>query len=939
MLHRTAVFEPSTWAEVEDAAASGKDTTSRSDRIIPEIISFTNCSARCSDGTIPSPTRASSLPHRAAPPSAATGAAAGASGPAAPALPPPPAARRHKRGAAQMDDLLGLGRVDLHAGAFARRYTAEHPAAHAVPRLPVRCAAETVDAPGEAETAAIASVLNPASPQFRAELYVSRLHGETPLEDLRGGRELLDDVVESAERDAAQERVDAHAKLALAAAVVDQARRSAHAPPGFSNLIRSVNMGASSGEAIRFGRHGSGEQFAATGAALDEKYRGILDRQKRIECLQHVLDVVRRFGWLLTLPDKLRAAWKADVAAVEEVASLLKRAKEWKDAQDAPIGPARIWIQSQIDLALDDFVSGMERRISHANVDDHANLACFVNILQLIGREKTVNAALNVRLASAREALLKVGAVSNVGGHSMRSRRKTVGGCEDMANVMPRLSNAFVSGLQNVWDLAQIVNARGRWGEVVAKVVPALVDEYTECVRKLLLSGPRLESRAAALEIGRAQRRAVRDVRVPQQYLSSLHELVMQVVDVHLSSLTRAVKLSAASVARTCFEAGTVTTQLPIVARVLVSETIEEARALVSIQLSPEEAGADSAGGAEEKKEHHGADGNLQKLAISCVRVPEFIVQTLRELVFERSRGTHVVSSSRASSSLRSLAASSNTPSEAAPTSIGQTSVVESYGHSVLATARCCSEFIDGAVTNMICDEVKGLVWSQALDAQHQSVTKRLRAAMFESVKIYTKRLCPEVRWSARRIVELRSAEGLRTSLSMEIDSASAQAVEVLLNVCLAVCRARQLGSKRGEVALIEKQLVEQVAEVLASSMSWANSTGSGTSDMAAQIWVDISFLMTVLNDSKGLLGSGKANDLFAQAQDMASTALRHTGVSFGAAEEETLRRIAIDPSVKRANLMKQAISGRAVERELPASFWVRNAMTETIRLAVDLPP
>jgi Exocyst complex component Sec5 len=917
--HRASAFQPSTWAEVEDAAASRKHTSRSSDPIVADILSFTNAPTRCIDTTVPETERLPALSKTSSTHGGDTH---------------PNSGRRLKRGTLQIDDVLGIGRIDLEAETFARRYTLDQPAPTAVPVLPPLQPSGGVFECDDDLPAAF-GLLNPSSSDFDPVQYLARLHDNTSMSDLQGGLNTLSDVSACLSRSHDNMRASSHANLALATAIVAQARSSAHLALGNSKLLES------------FG-HGNGH-LARAGRALDEKYGHILNRQTRIDTLKRVFVVVRRFGWLLVLPSLLRTDGSADIQRVEEAARQLLRAREWRDAQDTPRGPARAWIQVELNDGLETFVDSLAYRLSNAATGDQKNLARLVNVLESVERENVVETALAARLAAAKELLLSAGRKSAVSA-LVRARVGAAGAQGDVVELISRMSNAFIDGLGAFWDLAKVVAPRPRWGDMVDLMLPTLVSAYAESVRSALFSESQMVTRDAALEIGRAHRRAMQEIRVPAVYLNMLDEVARQVVDLHLSSLARALKASAGSVARACFDDETIGSQLPRLARALVEETVSEVKDLVRMDV-----GQSASSGLMRKSSstvvpmgdrkagdiaHDEPDSSVETLVHACVRVPEYVVHTLRELVTERSRGPHILAGSLASSSLHSTAASSQTASEAAQTSISQTSfsvVSDAYGSCVLGTARCCCEFVDGGGVDSICEIVRELGWSRRLDRRRHSVQKRIRTVMIETVKVYSKRLSPEVRWSARRVAELRSTEGLRTSQSMEIESASAQAVEVLLNVSLAVCRARHFGARMEELTLVEKQLTEQVAEVLLSSMGGS----SATTDMAAQIWVDISFLIAVLGESTGAQhgGADKAKDSFVQALGMASAAVRRAGVAFGKPEEETLRKEAVNPSIARARLMVQAMRLDGEKRKVPSSLWVRSAMVETIRLATAPPP
>lgn len=925
MFQRASAFQPSTWAEVEDALASRKDALRASDPIIADILSFTNAPMRCIDAAVPDAKRPTKL-------SRASSALVGE-------VPPTP---RVKRGNMQIDDILGLGRVDLESEAFVRRYNIEQPAPNAIPTLPVYRPGNA-GAEGDEEFLPPPGALNPSSKDFNPVQYLSRLHTGSTVDDLTSGLTTLSDVSNNLRQVDDDLRASAHANLALASSVVAQARLSAQSSIGASKLLCSASAVKSN-------------PLTVSGRTLDEKYGHILRRQSRIDTLKRVLKVVGRFGWILQLPSTLRAVGGADIQRIEDAARQVLRAQQWRIAQDTAVGPARAWIDAELEGGLDAFVATIERRLSTAAAGDQKNIARLVDVLELVEREKCVETALSARLATAKEMLRSAGRTSAVSA-LVRARVGAASGAGDAVELMTRMSNAFVDGLGEFWDLARVVASRPRWSDKVDLMLPTLVTAYAESVRSALLSDSHFVSHDAALEVGRAQRRVQQELGVPVVYLRMLDEVCSQVVELHLSSLARALRSSASTIARLCLEDGTVGSQLPGLSKALVEETVSEAKDLMHMDIDRSRKGVgrgdDGSSGLsheERKSDEAGGDvtdSNLEALALTCVRVPEYVVYALRDILTERSRGQQIIVGSMASSSLLSNTASSQTGSEAAQNSGGHSSkqmISDAHGSFVLGTARCCIEFVDDGGVDSIFELVHGSLhanqvvqWKGRLRRRKDTVKKRIHAVMIETLKVYSKRLSPEVRWSARRVAELRSAEGMRTSQSVEIESASAQAVEVLLNMSLAVCRARRLGARTQELSLVEKLLTEQVAEVLLSSMTGS----SGRSDMAAQIWVDISYLIAVLCDRSAPHGAAtdKAKDSFLDALSLASEAVRRAGVVFGKPEEETLRNEAVAPSVARSRIMVQAMRPNGRKRSVPSSLWVHNAMRETIRLATAPPP
>lgn len=923
MFLRASAFQPSTWAEVEDALASRKDALRASDPIIADIMSFTNFPTRCIDATVPDGERPTKQLSR----SSVT--------PAGDAAPNP----RLKRGNMQIDDILGLGRVDLESESFVRRYNDDQPAPNAIPSLPACRGSGVPD--GDEEFLPLPGALNPSSSDFNPVQYLSRLHVGSSVADLKSGLVTLSDVANNLFKIDDDLRASAHAHLALASSEVVEARRSAQSSLEHSKLLQPFAGGSN--------------QLEIAGRTLDEKYGHILRRQTRIDTLKRVLKVVGRFGWILQLPSTLRTVGDADIQNIEDAVRQVLRAQEWRSAQDTAAGPARAWMDAELEDGLDTFVSAIERRLSTAAAGDQKNIARLIDVLELLNREKCVESALAARLASAKELLRSAGRTSAVSA-LVRARVGAGSGTGDAVELMSRMSNSFVDGLGEFWDLARIVASRPRWSDTVDLMLPTLVTAYAESVRSALLTDSRIVSHDAALEVGRAQRRAQHELGVPGAYLRMLDEVSSQVVELHLSSLARALRSSAATVTRLCVEDGSVGSKLSALTKALVEETVVEAKDLLHMDIdrttSDEQGARSSSAFWHEDLESvetrgHPSGSNIEALALTCVRVPEYIALALKDILNEKSRGPQIVVGSMASSSLLSNTASSQTGSEAAQNSGSHSSkhvTSDAHGSLVLGAARCCIEFVDEGGVDSIFQLVRNSLHvhqmvsrKRRLRKRKDTVKKRIQVVMIEALKFYSRKLSPEVRWSVRRVAELRSAEGMRTSQSVEIESASAQAMEVLLNVSLAVCRARHLGARSQELGLVEKQLTEQVAEVLVSSMSGS----SGRSDMAAQIWVDVSFLIAVLCDRSALHGAAtdRAKNSFLQALSLASEAVRRAGVAFGKPEEETLRKEAVAPSVARSRIMIQAMRANDHKRSVPSSAWVHNAMTETIRLATAPPP
>lgn len=700
-------------------------------------------------------------------------------------------------------------------------------------------------------------------------------------------RRVLSSVSDMLTADAEKLRASSHARICLAASAVDAIRRSAHNSSSFADLL--ANMSESN-------------QFEAAVNLLDEKYRHILDRQEQIDRFKHVLGVIKRFSWLLQLPSALMSSENADFSEIEQTARQLLRASAWIKAQDGQSGPSRRWIERELRDGLSVFVDTLEDRLSRPGSSDLPNFSGMIAVLENVDHERVVHSALVNRVNAAKESLRKSARIVPISA-VVRARVGDSGGHGDALELVTRLSRAFVDGLTNVWNLARILASRPKYNDAVDMLVPSLIKEFTENIRVILLNESHVVTRDALREIDHARFKALKEVRVPSVYLEPLNLIVAEVADVHVSSLVRVVKTCSANLAQSCFESNSVGARLPQLAMALAEETLSE---VSDFDLMSIESLAVSS---VVKRKDIDKESNAFLVAKTCIRIPEMIVQRLRELISDKTIGGTSNGESVTTSSQRSNELPLHGNESALPTF--QSSLPDFYGNCVLGTARCCCEFVDNGIVEAIGSSVKEKFNDQILDVLQASVLARIRCALHESIKLYCMRLSPEVRRSARRITELRSAEGLRTSQSMDIVSASAQAVEVLLNISLAVCRARQYGAGSAEILLVQKELTEQVARVVSEAMRGSG----GTADMAAQIWVDVSFLMTCLGDLRVPSSEvAKAADRFVPAKDLAAEAVRRAGFSFGSAEEENLRRTAVEPSVQRARLIRQAMDIRVAD-------------------------
>jgi Exocyst complex component Sec5 len=898
-------FEPSTWAEVDDAATSRKAAVAPHDPMVAKIVSFTDCPMRCVDGEIPDLRQRGyghSQAHKIHRTSVVTTSHQHDSSPHSAKFQPaavrhlhaPPAARS-KRNPMMIGDLLGLGRVDLESQTLVRRYPSDFAIAKPVPPFPVIVDKESSDR--------VSGVINPSSASFRPIHYLARIHCKTSLADFQSALSNLTAMSDSLNEQASALRATSHSRLALAAKAVEQTRRSALATDSFSELFESMQ-----GE----------NQLAAADVALDEAYRHIVDRQRRIDRLKHVLAVVNRYSWLFELPVSLRDAGKADIRVIEQNALLYGRAREWVKAQEGRsfVSIGNDWIVRELEDGIQEFVKSIEQRLSTFSTTDRPYVTRLVDVVESIGHDNVVESALNTRMSFARDSLGKAGRVGPVS--AVLRARVGGGGQTDAFDLISRMSRAFVDGLEQFWDLAHVASTRSKWNDVVSLLLPSFVSEYAEQVRLVLLQDVRMVTREAALDIVRSYSRASKEVRVPPAHLGPLRDVMMEIVDVHVSNLCRSVKASASDLGRTCFENNTVGALLPHLAYSLAEQAVGEVHDLIELGNTGLKSRLENVHGQE-------SESNAVVLGTLCATIPELIADTLRKMILEKIQQGNPLAPGSSAGSRQILMAPSRTSHDSIPFTTGQ----NAYASCIMGTARYCGSIFENEIVQQICRLASEQLGVRSLEKTQSHVLGRLRTTRQEAIQIYCEHQFPEVRWSAQRIAEMRSCEGLRTSQSMEVDSASPQAVEVLLNICLAVCRAREDGGTRIEIELVQRELLGQIANALNGIMA----SNDKSLDMAAQIWVDITFIAAVASDQRGSSHTArKAVDGLLNARQAAVDAVKRAGFPFSTAEEENLRRTAVSPSVQRARLMRQTMDGNGPTTAPPNAAWVRDVMTQTLR-------
>lgn len=338
-------FEPSTWAEVDEAVATDKPSSHTADPFVTQVRFFTHAPERF-------------LTRRTGPTTSSLQT-----------IPPPPA---RKRPTPIVDDLLGFGRIDLDAGTFVRRYPTPTLDPAAVGIVP----------------AAAASPINPSCAQFDPAAYLACLHAPTSPSDLREGRAILQRVRTQLDALAETFRSDKCVDAALVDAAFEGTKVALLPLSPFADMPpdRQVER-----------------DFECAEASLKLRYEHVMSREEKLARLQRALSIFKRYNWVFLLGARLRSAASDHVSAIEDAVCEYQRGVKWLAAQDmTPMPP----IQTDIEDAFTHLMDVLVTRLSTAHMS-RPDTSRLVTVLISVKREELLSLALSRRMAVAEEGLQK----------------------------------------------------------------------------------------------------------------------------------------------------------------------------------------------------------------------------------------------------------------------------------------------------------------------------------------------------------------------------------------------------------------------------------------------------------------------------------------------------------------------------------------------------
>lgn len=470
-------FEPSTWAEVKEAEAMGR-TSSSGGELVAAILRYTeNANAihvelktprlgksgvggvgGVGGGTAPqprspSPVRGATKPITPLPPGDDTTAAA----------PRPVRVIRPRRAGQHFEDLLKLGRVDAKRGVILKG------------SLRVHERSLLIDATRPVSD--VKSALNPSNHRFDARTYLQTLHSNITREQLHAGRAAVVDLEASLRQQAQEFITETFPNVLLAQGQLARARRiianRSSPPPGAA-------------------------EYAHAEEVLNARYGKVFDAQDDVLRLRHALSVVVRFNWVFTVSKRMRECANGAVAVgTDSLATDYLRAREWAEAQ-AGISRIRETVLGELDNALDVFRDALITRLSDPRAT-RTIMRKHIAALSGLGAVDALAEALDNRLNNARQAL--------------ECSVRTQAGVK-------QLTAAFLAGLSAYMRLAMLVTLHEACAAHANTHLPPYIAYYVAGVEKANAT----VHRDAAAEVMRALALAV-TLKVPAAHAVSLRKL------------------------------------------------------------------------------------------------------------------------------------------------------------------------------------------------------------------------------------------------------------------------------------------------------------------------------------------------------------------------------------------------------------------------------
>lgn len=867
------VFEPSTWAEVEEAVVSKKPSAQTGDEFVAQVRAFTNAPERYMTSIPTSSTNTSSGRDRGirALDAPTFSEANQPEGPGSfeslsrernPRRPIAPA----KRSDAQFDDLLGQGRVDLDTQSFVRRYASPGEISH-----------DSMFPAATATARPNAACINPSSDKFDPVQYLGKVHQESTVEQLLSGKTVLQQV--KAQLD---QRAENFGREKFVNAVLVEA-----AFEGTKTSLMPISPYADKGSAPE-------DAFNRAETMLKSRYEGVMQREGMLTRLQRSLSVFKQNRWIFTLGARLKDAARDDITKMEGLVREYQSASQWLDVQDS--ADLKI-IKNSIESGFTVLMNSVRSRLSSEQLS-RQDSSVIVSLLISVKREQLITDVLTKRTAQGLDGLQK--ALRSVDVGITLSGRGGVKTGSEVVDLINRVSTAFIDGLTHIWELGCILIVHEQWTGIVETNVTQLCASFAQVVSEHLLTDLCLLSIEPVKRIGQIREKASFKLQVTSSCLGPLEDVHGEVIDLFLKSVAGSVRGEAEQAAIRAVKSDTVgatcvhvlltiatealtqleATMKPILEGILLDEQSNSTRSLVEredegFEEEVFDIGEDFSKSTAELPKMRGALGSQKSLSSA-----ELVTVACAEMgaIFAEK----VYSRMKASESDQEVAA--------------------------LKVAVCCTELNRSVLDEIMQKVTRCKLPSLRLARRQSRVTQQLvRDILDQSLSQYVTMVSQPLQDLARGLVlfpEEDIGECVRRTIPIKIEGVSKHVSEATLQMALITITTRRKSANKGLILQILLELIRIVGETLVEALS----TDKMAYHRGAQLWVDVTFLHDVVTNGADAESDQvqEAVSAFGRVRERAVQAVLADGLSFSVADMQTLRENVVAAAIDESCMVSE---------------------------------
>lgn len=883
-------FEPSTWAEVEEAAASHKSSAQIADVFVTRVRAFTAAPERfltssgsglgpgsdisqraarsiqtigtdvLSDRTAPSEPSILETDHSTAQPTDPDNPDLAWLPNEAHSVDSPPRVSREKllrpplsrvkRNTHQFDDLLALGRVDIDSQSIVRRFTG---------RTNVE---QLVMFPAQSKEKRLRqSPVNPSSAAFDPEVYLSKIHKFSTVDQLTHGKANLMKL-----RTKLDEQADAfrREKFVSAALVESAFERTKKALEPWSPFAERSN-GADTEQV-----------FDGAQAMLRARYEDVLCREMKLTRLQRTLDIFAKHQWVFALGSRLRSAATEGLDSIEEAVTEYKKGISWLEVQGKK---AMEYVEKDIDHGFNVLVDSLLNRLSTGHLSRQETTR-LVAVLTSVRREHVLGEALSRRMSFATEGLLKSSRTVPVSGILSRVTTKNE---NDITELIARASSSFFDGLTHFWRLGRVLMGQSRWVNTVETHLVEFCTAFSNVLKEHLLSDVNLITTQAVKLIAIVKKRATEDLQISRSYLGPLVETYGEVVDCFLRSISGAVRNSAEHIASQAVQNNTVGAQSAQLLQAVITEALSQIDSAFlpgfTRDISEEKTSQTSLGksiiypDAEKTADAEREPSGFDLLGKACAEVPAIFAEEIYTLMLQDGG--------------------------------------EKQQLSALKVAICCTELL-GSVMETIAmkTESSNAYDRSSIQSYLSSSDSSIREVRAKAMKEYVGQVSKPLQTLAGGLVSFPDEEledSVSRTVPIKIEGVSKGANELTLQLALLTISARKTS---GSVELIRSILIELVTSI-GQAFVQVLSTDKLVYHRAAQLWVDVTYVEEMITSGaeSSMDGLKMALEGYSRVRERAVQAVLADGYSFSAADMASLQESVIKSAIEDSRMVQSCFA------------------------------